>query len=107
MNPTGTLGSEKRRLTVPGTRGIVAGTEESAAMPRETLTITLDRDRKADLDRLAQTQGRNRDTLIDEALEARLDLQDWQTREIRAGLEDAAAGNVAAEAEIPAAFGHP
>lgn len=39
--------------------------------------------RKADLDGLAQAQGRNRDTLIDEALSARLDLQAWQTLEIR------------------------
>ena len=74
-------------------------------MPRETLTITLDRDRKADLDRLAQAQGRNRDTLIDEALAAWLDLQAWQTHEIQAGLEDAEAENFATEAEIRAAFG--
>jgi len=70
LDPTGTFGSEKPRLTVAGSCGIIDGAEESAAMPRQTLTITLDRDRKADLDRLAQAQGRNRDTLIDEALAA-------------------------------------
>ena len=74
-------------------------------MPRETLTITLDRDRKADLDRLAQGQGRNRDTLIDEALAAWLDLQARQTSEIQAGLEDAKAENFATVGKIRAAFG--
>jgi predicted transcriptional regulator len=63
-------------------------------------------DRKAELDRVAEAQGRNRDAVIDEALANWLDLQTWQTREIEAGLADAEAGNVATEAEIEAAYGN-
>lgn len=37
-------------------------------MPRQTLTITLEDDRKAALDRVAEAQGRDRDAVIDEAL---------------------------------------
>ena len=58
-------------------------------MPKQTLTITLEADRKAELDRVARAQGRDRDALIDEALANWLDLQTWQTREIEAGLTDA------------------
>ncbi len=69
-------------------------------MSRQTLTITLEAHRKAELDRLAEAQGRNRDALIDEALANWLALQTWQTREIEAGLADAESGDFASEAEI-------
>ena len=73
-------------------------------MPRQTLTITLEADRKAALDSVAETRGRDRDALIDEALGNWLELQAWQAREIEAGLADAEAGNFATEAEIDAAY---
>lgn len=75
-------------------------------MSRQTLTITMEAHRKAELDLLAEAQGRNRDALIDEALANWLDLQTWQTRERAAGLADAEAGNFATEAEIEAAYGN-
>ncbi len=62
-------------------------------MPKETLTITVEAERKAELERIAMAQGRERDAVIDEALANWLDLQAWQTREIDAGLADAEAGN--------------
>jgi predicted transcriptional regulator len=74
-------------------------------MPKETLTITLDAERRIALERLARAQGRERDAVIDEALANWLDLQAWQTREIEAGLADAEAGNFASAAEIEAAYG--
>jgi len=74
-------------------------------MPRETLTITLDSDRRTALDRLAEAQGRERDAVIDEALANWLDLQAWQAREIEAGLADAEADDFASDAEIAAAYG--
>lgn len=74
-------------------------------MPKEALTIALDAGLKADLDRMALTQGRNRDTLIDEAITSWLDLQAWQAAEIRAGLKAAEAGDFATEEEVEAAFG--
>ena len=73
-------------------------------MPKQTLTITLEADRKAELDSLAEARGRDRDALIDEALGNWLELQAWQAREIEAGLADALAGNFATEAEIDAAY---
>lgn len=74
-------------------------------MPKEALTIALDAGRKADLDRMAEAQGRNRDTLIDEAIANWLDLQAWQAREIQAGLEAARAGDFATDEEVEAALG--
>lgn len=75
-------------------------------MPKQTLTITLEADRKAALDSAAEARGRDRDALIDEALVNWLELQSWQAREIEAGLADAEAGNFATEAEIDAAYGN-
>jgi predicted transcriptional regulator len=75
-------------------------------MPKQILTVTLEADRKAELDSLAEARGRDRDALIDEALVNWLDLQTWQAREIQAGLADAEAGNFATEAEIDAAYGN-
>lgn len=73
-------------------------------MPREALTITLAADRKAELDRVAEARGRDRATLIDEAIAAWLDLQAWQAAEIEAGLKEAEAGDFATAAEVEAAF---
>jgi len=74
-------------------------------MPKEALTITLAAERRADLDRLAETQGRDRNTLIEEAIANWIDLQVWQTREIEVGLQEAEAGNFATDHEIEAAYG--
>lgn len=74
-------------------------------MPKEVLTITLEAQRRADLDRLAAARGRDRDTLIEEAIADWLDLQAWQTSEIEAGLRDAESGNFATKKQIDAAYG--
>ncbi len=74
-------------------------------MPKEALTITLEAEHRAALDRLAAARGRDRNTLIEEAIADWLDLQAWQAREIEAGLQDAEADNFATEAEIEAAYG--
>ena len=74
-------------------------------MSKETLTIQLDVERRAELERVAEVLGRERDAVIDEALANWLDLQAWQTREIEAGLADAEAGNFASDGEIEAAYG--
>lgn len=73
-------------------------------MANEALIITLDADRRAELDRIAEAQGRDRSTVIDEAIANWLDLQSWQTREIEAGLVEAEAGDFAPQAEIDAAY---
>ena len=72
-------------------------------MPKQTLTITLEADRKEALDSVAEASGRDRDALIDEAIANWLELQSWHAREIEAGLADALAGYFATEAEIDAA----
>jgi predicted transcriptional regulator len=74
-------------------------------MPRQSLTITLEADRKAELDRVADAQGRNRDAVIDEAFANWLDLQTWQTREIEAGFADPVAGDFATETDSKASYG--
>ena len=67
-------------------------------MPKQALTITLEAERRADLDRLAEAQGRACDTVIEEAIANWLDLQAWQAGEIEAG-------NFATAAEIETAYG--
>jgi predicted transcriptional regulator len=74
-------------------------------MPKEALTITLEAERLADLDRMVAAQGRDRDTVIEEAIANWLDLQAWQAREIEVGLKDAESGNFATSSEIEAAYG--
>ena len=73
-------------------------------MANEALIITLDADRRAELDRIAEAQGRDRGTVINEAIANWLDLQSWQTREIEAGLVEAEAGDFASKTEIDAAY---
>lgn len=73
-------------------------------MPNEALTITLDADHKADLERIARTQGREPGTLVAEAIAHWLDLQAWQAKEIEAGLADAKADNFATREEVDAAY---
>ena len=74
-------------------------------MPKEALTITIEAERWADLGRMVEAQGRDRDTIIEEAIANWLDLQAWQAGEFEAGVKDAESGNFATSSEIEAAYG--
>jgi predicted transcriptional regulator len=72
-------------------------------MAKETVTFRIDADVRAALDRLAAALDRDRSYLINEAVEAYLDVHGWQIAHIEDGLRQADAGEFA-EAEEVAAF---
>ncbi|MBB5518832.1 CopG family ribbon-helix-helix protein [Amphiplicatus metriothermophilus] len=73
-------------------------------MSRETITFRTDPERRAALDRLAGLMERDRTYVLNAAIDAYLDLFDWQKRRIAAGLDAARRGDFADEAEVAAVF---
>ena len=69
-------------------------------MARETVTFRIEADTRAALDRLASALDRDRSYLINEAVEAYLDVHAWQTDHIKGGLHQADAGEFADADEV-------
>ncbi|MGH9495441.1 MAG: CopG family ribbon-helix-helix protein [Candidatus Sulfotelmatobacter sp.] len=63
-------------------------------MDKQTISFRLEIEKVAELDELAGSMDRDRTYLLNQAVQAYLDLQKWQLDEIRAGLADADAGRV-------------
>ena len=70
----------------------------------EIMTIRVDRKIKQRLEKLAGATARTKSFLAAEAIRAYLDLNEWQIKEIKAGLHEANAGEFANEAEVEAVF---
>jgi RHH-type rel operon transcriptional repressor/antitoxin RelB len=73
-------------------------------MDRETISFRLDVKKRAALDALAQAQDRDRTYVLNEAIDAYLDVHQWQIEHINEGIRQADAGEFATEAEVAAAF---
>lgn len=71
---------------------------------RDVVTIRVDRKTKQRLEKLAEATARTKSRLAAEAIRAYLDLNEWQIKEIKAGLREANAGEFASEAEVEAIF---
>jgi predicted transcriptional regulator len=71
-------------------------------MDKQTISFRLESHKVAALDALADSLDRDRTYLLSEAVQAYLDLQQWQLDEIRAGLADADAGRVVDHQKIRA-----
>ncbi len=71
-------------------------------MDKQTISFRLESNKVAALDALANSLDRDRTYLLSEAVQAYLDLQQWQLDEIRAGLADADAGRVVDHQKIRA-----
>jgi predicted transcriptional regulator len=69
-------------------------------MSRETISFRLESDKREALDAVASALDRDRSYIINEAIEAYLDVQRWQMEHIREGLRQANAGEFATEAEM-------
>lgn len=69
-------------------------------MSRETITFRTESDRRERLDKIAALMDRDRTYVLNEAIDAYLDLMDWQTAHIKEGLEDARAGRFASDEEV-------
>ena len=65
-----------------------------------TMTVRLDDEVKARLDRLAEATQRSKSFLAAEAIREFVDLNAWQLSEIQAALAEADAGDFASDAEL-------
>ena len=72
----------------------------ATAEPTITMSTRLPRSMKTELEALARSTGRNRNTLVQEALRRFIDLQRWQIAEIEAGIREADAGIFASDEEM-------
>src|SRR3972149_1803422 len=62
---------------------------------KETVTFRLDAAKKAALDAIAAGMDRDRSYVLNQAVDAYLDVNRWQIEEIRKGLAEAEAGDLA------------
>ena len=69
-------------------------------MAKETLTVRLDGEMRDRLDVIAESLDRDRSYVVNQALEAYVELYSWQVAHIRKGLEEAKAGKFASPAEV-------
>ena len=75
-------------------------------MSRESVTFRLDAGKRAELDAIAQVLDRDRSYLLNEAVDAFLEVHRWQIAHIQEGLRQADAGEFATDAELASAFDH-
>jgi predicted transcriptional regulator len=61
-------------------------------MGKETISFQIESEKRAALDEVAAALERDRSAVINEALDAYLDLQDWQVEHIRRALAEAESG---------------
>lgn len=61
-------------------------------MEKQTVSFRLDSDKVHALDMLAETLDRDRTYLLNEAVAAYLDIQEWQIEHIKASIRQADAG---------------
>jgi RHH-type rel operon transcriptional repressor/antitoxin RelB len=73
-------------------------------MNRETISFRLETDKKEKLDAIAVALDRDRSYLLNEAIDAYLEVHQWQIRHIQKGIRQADAGEFASEAQVAAAF---
>jgi len=67
-----------------------------------TMTIRLDEDVKARLDKLADSTHRSRSFLAAEAIQTFVEINEWQIGEIQTALDEADAGKFASDKEVTA-----
>ncbi len=73
-------------------------------MGKDTVTFRLDTEKRDALDALAVTTDRDRSYILNEAISAYLDANEWLIGHIRKGLRQANAGRFASDAELRKAF---
>lgn len=63
-------------------------------MEKQTISFRIDSDKVGALDQLAEAMDRDRSYLLNEAVEAYLDVQQWQMEHIKASIQQADAGKL-------------
>lgn len=69
-----------------------------------TMTIRLEESLKTRLDKIAEATQRSKSFLANEALREYIDFNEWQIKEIKAGIKEADRGDFASDEEIEAIF---
>jgi predicted transcriptional regulator len=69
-------------------------------MDKQTISFRLDSDKVEALDELAEALERDRTYLLNEAVRAYLEVQQWQVAQIRASLCQADAGDLVSHEEV-------
>ena len=73
-------------------------------MSKETITFRIEAEKREALDVIATQMDRDRSYVLNEAISAYLEVNQWQIEHIKEGLRQADAGEFATEAEVKAAF---
>jgi predicted transcriptional regulator len=73
-------------------------------MTQETISFGMESEKREALDAVASALRRDRSYIINKAIEAYLDVHQWQIDHIREGLRQADAGEFATKAEMKGAF---
>lgn len=71
-------------------------------MSKENVTFRLDPDKRAALDAIAAGMERNLTYVLNQAINAYLEMHQWQLQEIQQGIAEADAGDFASEQEVSA-----
>ena len=74
------------------------------SMSKETISFRIESEKREALDAVASALDRDRSYIINEAIEAYLDIHCWQSDHIREGLRQADAGELATEGEMKTTF---
>jgi predicted transcriptional regulator len=69
-------------------------------MEKQTVSFRLDSEKVTALDSLAQALDRDRTYLLNEAVAAYLDIQQWQIKHIKAAIQQADAGQFIEHKEV-------
>lgn len=69
-------------------------------MEKQTVTFRIDSDKVAALDELAEVLDRDRTYLLNEAVSAYLDVQQWQIEHIKASIKQADAGQFISHQDV-------
>ena len=73
-------------------------------MESKTISFRLPDDKREALDLIAAALDRDRSYVLNEAIDAYLDVHQWQIEHIKAGIRQADAGEFATRNEVAAAF---
>jgi predicted transcriptional regulator len=73
-------------------------------MSKENVTFRLDSNKRAALDAIAASMDRNLTYVLNQAINAYLEMHQWQMKDILQGIAEADAGDFASEDEVTAVF---
>jgi predicted transcriptional regulator len=73
-------------------------------MSKENITFRIDSSKKVAIDALAQGINRDRSYILNEAVNAYLEMYQWQIEEIQKGIAEANAGDFASDEEVKETF---